>query len=83
MLRLSPDSGECDGIVPTECTRHKSMQLSLLFEVLSKTLSTKARALAQHISRLSIKVSLRLVLPTPARAFSRFSRVDLWCCPLV
>ncbi len=62
MLRLSPDSGECGGIVPTECTRHTSMQLSLLFEVLSKTLSTKARALAQHISRLSIKVSLRLVL---------------------
>ena len=71
MLRLSPDSVGCDGIVPTECLRHTSMQLALLFELLSKTLSTKARALAQHISLLSIKVPLRSAL------LARFLRLSI------
>ena len=62
VLRMSRESGSCDGIVPTECPRHTCNQLALLFEVLSKTLSAKARALALHISRLSIKVMLDLML---------------------
>ena len=54
---MSPRSGGCDGIIATECNRHSCSELALLFEVLSKTLSAKARALALHISRLSIKVT--------------------------
>jgi hypothetical protein len=46
-----------NGVVPARCSRFPVSHFATIFEVLAKTLSTKARELAQHISRHSINVS--------------------------
>ncbi len=60
MLRFSSEVEE-GGIISASCSRYPAGQLAVVFETLAKCLSLKARDLAIHISRLSIKVAP----PTP------------------
>lgn len=57
VFRMSTERGSLNGVVPACCSRYPATHFATIFEVLAKTLSTKARELAQHISRHSINVS--------------------------
>ena len=87
VLRFSSEVEE-GGIIPASCSRYPPGQLAVVFETLAKSLSLKARDLATHISRLTIKVCSPGPPPCPLQLppllLSKkiaFPRLALLSCP--
>ena len=55
-LRFDDRKGGYTGIVPTQCKRYTPAQLAVMFEVLARSSSSKARDFSIQISTLSITV---------------------------